>query len=58
VYTPLETQLLREAKTVGAKAVPGLGMFVHQAAIQFELWTEREAPVDLMTRTVLDALKS
>jgi shikimate dehydrogenase len=58
VYTPLETRLLREAASVGATTVPGLGMFVHQAAIQFELWTGRDAPVDLMTRTVLDALKA
>ncbi len=56
VYTPLETRLLREAAAAGARAVPGLGMFVHQAAIQFELWTGREAPVDLMTRTVSEAL--
>jgi shikimate 5-dehydrogenase len=31
-------------------------MFVHQAAIQFELWTGHDAPVDLMTRTVRQAL--
>ena len=56
VYTPLETRLLREAAARGAKVVHGLGMFVHQAAIQFELWTGRPAPVDLMTKTVADAL--
>jgi len=56
VYTPLETRLLREAAARGARTVPGLGMFVHQAAIQFELWTGKEAPVDLMTRTVTAAL--
>jgi shikimate dehydrogenase len=56
VYTPLETKLLRDAAAAGARAVPGLGMFVHQAAIQFELWTGKPAPVDVMTRTVTDAL--
>lgn len=56
VYTPLQTRLLREARSVGATCVPGIGMFVHQAAIQFELWTGVEAPVDLMTDTVLSAL--
>lgn len=56
VYTPRETRLLREAKQAGAKTVPGLGMFVHQAAVQFELWTELKAPVQLMTETVLEAL--
>lgn len=56
VYTPLQTRLLREARSVGATSIPGIGMFVHQAAIQFELWTGVEAPVDLMTDTVLSAL--
>jgi len=31
-------------------------MFVHQAAIQFELWTGKKAPVDVMTETVRRAL--
>ena len=57
VYTPLETKLLRDAKAAGAKAVPGIGMFVHQAAIQFEMWTGQDAPVDVMTQTVLKALE-
>jgi shikimate dehydrogenase len=56
VYTPLETKLLREARAAGAQTVPGLGMFVHQAAIQFELWTGRSAPIDLLTDTVKRAL--
>lgn len=56
VYTPLETKLLREAAAAGARAVPGLGMFVHQAAIQFELWTGKPAPIEIMTRTVTEAL--
>ncbi len=58
VYTPLETQLLRNAKAAGARTVPGLGMFVHQAAIQFELWTGKQAPVNVMTETVLGALRA
>ena len=56
VYTPFETKLLRMAREAGARIVPGLGMFVNQAAIQFELWTEREAPVEVMTEAVRRAL--
>jgi shikimate dehydrogenase len=56
VYTPLETRLLKDAAAAGATCVPGLGMFVHQAAIQFELWTGQKAPADVMTRTVSEAL--
>jgi shikimate dehydrogenase len=39
VYHPLETALLRAARDVGALAVDGLGMLVHQAVLQHELWT-------------------
>jgi len=38
VYTPLETQLLRQARERGLKAVEGLGMLLHQAAPGFEKW--------------------
>jgi len=56
VYTPRETRLIRDAKNTGAKTVSGLGMFVNQAAIQFELWTGKKAPLDVMTRAVEEAL--
>ena len=39
VYHPLETTLLAAARAVGAEVVDGLGMLVHQAAIQQHLWT-------------------
>ena len=54
VYNPLETRLLREAKAAGCRIIPGLEMFLHQAAMQFELWTNQAAPTDVM-RTVLEA---
>ncbi len=54
VYNPRETRLLKEATRVGCKTIPGLEMFLHQAVIQFELWTNRSAPVDVM-RTVLES---
>ena len=38
VYVPLETGLLREAKTHGLRVSDGLGMLLHQAAICFEKW--------------------
>ena len=39
VYHPLETVFLAAARACGAQAVDGLGMLVHQAALQQELWT-------------------
>lgn len=48
VYHPLQTPLLRAAAEAGAHTVGGLGMLVHQAALQFELWTGVAAPLEVM----------
>jgi len=48
VYHPLVTPWLRAASLAGATVVGGLGMLVHQAALQVELWTGRAAPVGAM----------
>jgi shikimate dehydrogenase len=39
VYAPLETPLLADARRMGAKAVDGLGMLLHQARPAFRDWT-------------------
>jgi shikimate dehydrogenase len=57
VYNPLETRLLREARARGCCTVRGVEMFVRQGARQYELWTGRAAPVDVMRRTVLEHLE-
>jgi shikimate dehydrogenase len=57
VYNPLETKLIRAARDAGCTVVDGVAMFVHQGAIQFERWTGRKAPIQLMKKAVLDALK-
>jgi shikimate dehydrogenase len=38
VYHPLDTALLVAARAAGATTVDGLGMLVHQAALQQQLW--------------------
>jgi shikimate dehydrogenase len=38
VYVPLETPLLRSARTHGLVGVDGLGMLLHQAVPGFEKW--------------------
>ena len=58
VYNPLETRLLKEAKAAGAKTVSGILMLVYQGAEAFRLWTETEPPVELMKKTVLEALQA
>lgn len=54
VYNPRTTRLLMEAKRAGCKTISGLDMFLNQAVTQFELWTNRPAPVDVM-RAVLES---
>lgn len=57
VYDPAETRFLKLAKERGAQVIPGIEMFVHQAARQFEIWTGKPAPWDEMLKVVLLALQ-
>jgi shikimate dehydrogenase len=50
IYAPRPTRWLAEAAEAGALGVDGLGMLVHQAAAQLELWTGEPAPVEAMWR--------
>jgi shikimate dehydrogenase len=54
VYNPRETALIKQAKRSGCKTISGLDMFLNQAVAQFELWTNRPAPVEVM-RAVLES---
>ena len=56
VYNPIETRLLRDAKEQGCHTVNGLSMFINQAAEQFRLWTDIDAPIELMTKVVKEML--
>src|SRR5438105_3646085 len=57
IYDPPETRLMKLAKERGAQVIPGIEMFVHQAARQFEIWTGKPAPWDDMLRVVTVALQ-
>jgi 3-dehydroquinate dehydratase / shikimate dehydrogenase len=57
VYNPPETRLMMEARG-NSTVIGGVEMFVAQGARQFELWTGRTAPVELMRRIVLEKLSS
>jgi shikimate dehydrogenase len=56
VYQPLTTRLLREAQARGAATIDGLQMLIHQATAQFELFTGRQAPAEVMARAAYGAL--
>lgn len=57
VYNPLQTLLLKKAKKLGFSGHGGLGMLIHQGARSFRLWTGIDAPVDVMRKAALKALK-
>ncbi|MEI8051194.1 MAG: shikimate dehydrogenase [Actinomycetes bacterium] len=52
VYRPRETDWILDARRSGADAIGGLGMLVHQAALQIERWTGADAPVNKMRDAV------
>ena len=51
VYFPLETALLKSARTVGCRTLTGEGMAIFQAVRAFELFTGRSADPDRMRAT-------
>ena len=53
VYSPIETKLLKDAKSLGAVTVDGLSMLVHQGAASFEIWTGKKAPIEIMMKAAL-----
>jgi 3-dehydroquinate dehydratase/shikimate dehydrogenase len=57
VYNPLETRLGQRAREQGKTVIPGLEMFLEQAAQQFELWTSDSAPRAVMQKAAMEALE-
>ena len=56
IYRPLETRLLHEAASRGARVLGGLPMLIYQGAGSFKIWTDRDAPVDVMFDAARKAL--
>ena len=56
LYGSSETPFMLAAKAGGARAFGGLGLLIHQAAIAFELFTGRPAPMEAMSAAALAAL--
>ena len=57
VYNPVDTPLLKLARTNGLGVITGVEMFVQQGARQFEIWTGKPAPQDEMLKVVVHALR-
>jgi shikimate dehydrogenase len=52
VYNPRRTRLLNQAAAAGCRVVEGMEMFLGQAMIQFQLWTGKPAPAEVMRRII------
>ena len=52
VYGPSKTSLLRAAEEAGARGAHGLSMLLHQGALSFSIWFDREAPIDAMRKAL------
>jgi shikimate dehydrogenase len=48
VYGSSKTALLRSAAEVGARGAHGLSRLLHQGALSFSIWFNREAPIEAM----------
>jgi len=57
VYNPLETSLLKEAKKANATIIYGTKMLLYQGAENFKIWTGKEAPLDVMEKSILKSIK-
>jgi shikimate 5-dehydrogenase len=52
VYSPLETELLKDARAQGCDTIGGIEMLIAQAERQFELWTGQRPPQGLFASAV------
>ena len=57
VFNPVETLLLRQAKSRGARTIPGLVMLVAQAIAADEIWLDRTLPEKLHADVFTHCLK-
>jgi shikimate dehydrogenase len=48
VYGPTKTALLRAAEQAGARSANGISMLLHQGALSFSIWFDRDPPIDAM----------
>jgi shikimate dehydrogenase len=57
VYNPKETRLIVEARERGCAIIYGYKMLLYQAALQFELFTGRQAPLKVTESALTQALE-
>ena len=52
VYGETRTAFVSAAVEAGARSANGLAMLVHQGALAFEIWFERDAPIEVMRQAL------
>jgi shikimate dehydrogenase len=52
IYGTSRTALLRAADEAGARGANGLSMLLHQGALSFSVWFNREAPIEAMRSAI------
>lgn len=52
VYDPDQTKLLKFAEEAGCRHMNGLMMMIWQGAIAFNIWTDKDMPVDLIKKEI------
>jgi shikimate dehydrogenase len=52
IYSSRRTPLVSAAIEAGARAANGLSMLLHQGALAFEIWFQREAPLEVMRKAL------
>lgn len=57
VYSPLETKLLKSARKKGCRIIHGYEMLLMQGIKQFELFTGKKAPTNIMRNALLNSLR-
>lgn len=57
IYTPNPTQFLQQASQQGATTIDGLEMLVQQGAAALKIWVKQPVPVEVMRRSLRQALK-
>lgn len=56
IYAPAVTPLLVAARRIGTSWANGLGMLIHQAGRQIQLWTGQPAPLEAMSAAAVREL--
>ncbi|QDV63695.1 type I 3-dehydroquinate dehydratase [Crateriforma conspicua] len=55
VYYPEQTLLIKHAKNIKCRVITGIDMYVRKMGYQYKLFTGKQAPLDVIRKTIKDA---